>query len=203
MGMFDTFYGEVVCPHCGEIHEFEEQTKQYDCILSEFLIGDYVEKGNANFVYKFKWFCDKDKNKTFDIGVAFRRGQIVKFLINKEIETTNPESLDNIEDGLGRRLLYEKECENADGIPKERLEYELNPLSEGFKFIAFDVEWEVIKFYRQKEHWMFSGMEYYYEIKSKEHGMRIMHASKRFWDSGMGIYTLEHCNEYRSLYFDE
>ena len=48
MGMFDTFIGEVVCPYCGEIHEFEEQTKSYDCTLDNFLIGDYVDKGNTN-----------------------------------------------------------------------------------------------------------------------------------------------------------
>jgi len=203
MGMFDAFYGEVQCPHCRDVHKFEEQTKQYDCILAEFLIGDYVEKGNANFTYKFEWFCEKDRDKTFDIGIAFHRGQIVKFLVNEEIETVNPELLDNIKDGLGRRLLYEKKCRKADGIPKEHLEYELNPLSEGYKFIAFEVEWEVIKLYRQKEHWMFNGMEYYYEIKSKEHGTRIMHASKRFWDSGMEIITFNHANKYKSLYFDE
>ncbi len=203
MGMFDTFYGEVTCPHCGEIHEFEEQTKQYDCLLEEFRIGDYVERGNSNYILKFEWFCDKDRNKRFDIGIAFYKGQIVKFLVNKEIETTNPESLDNIEDGLGKRLIYEKTCRGADGIPKEKLEYELNPLTEEYKFTAFGVEWEVIRLYRQKEGFLSKDMEYYYEVKSKEHGMRIMYASNRFRDSGMAIYTLEHCNEYRSLYFDE
>lgn len=50
---------------------------------------------------------------------------------------------------------------------------------------------------------MFSGMEYYYEIKSKEYGRRIMYASKRFWDSGMEIITFDHASEYKSLYFDE
>jgi len=31
MGLYDIFLGEVKCPYCGEIHEFEDQTKSYEC----------------------------------------------------------------------------------------------------------------------------------------------------------------------------
>ena len=205
MGMFDSFVGEVPCPHCGESHEFEEQTKAYDCMLDEFHIGDYVEKGNVSYIYDFEWYCQKDK-QPYHIGIVFKNGQIIKFVSSLDqdyIEEINIAKLDNIEDGLGKRLLYEKVCREANGIPKERLEYELNPLTEEYKFIAFGVEWEVIKLYRQKEGFLSKDIEYYYEIKSKEHGMRILHTSKRFWHGGMEICTLELCNEYRSLYFDK
>jgi len=204
MGMFDTFVGDVVCPYCGELHEFQEQTKGYDCLLSEFYMGDYIDKGNANYIYTFDWFCDKDNSKVFDVGIAIRKGQIVKFLVNEEIEElkNSPlEVLDNIEDGLGKRLLYEKVCKEANGQPREELKFELNPLPEGFKFVAFGVEWEVIKLYRQKKG--FRGLAYYYEIKSKEHGLRIMESYEHTWyGDQISIITLEDAEKYKSVYFD-
>ena len=203
MGMFDTFLGEIKCPYCGELHEFEEQTKSYDCTLDNFLIGDYVDKGNTNYIYEFKWWCDKDRSKLFDVGIAIRRGQIVKFLIADEIKTINIMNLDNIEDGLGRRLLYEKACREADGYPKEELNYELNPLPEGYKFIAFNVEWEIIKFYMQRKAFFVGDVEYFYEIKSKEHGLRIMKSTKVWGDGRIEIVSLDFANKYKELYFDE
>ena len=204
MGMYDTFYGEVKCPYCGETHEFEDQTKSYECSLENYHIGDYVDKGNTNYIYEFKWCCDKDRSKLFDIGIAICRGQIVKFLVNeeiKELENCPLETLNNIEDGLGRRLLYEKTCREADGYPKEELKYELNPYSEGYKFIAFGVEWEIIKFYMQRRIYYVGDMEYYYEIKSKEHGMRIMKSINMYGEGKMEIVSLEFAEKYKELYF--
>ena len=201
MGMFDTFYGDVKCPYCNEIHEFEEQTKSYDCTMSSLLLGDYIDKGNSNYVYEFKWWCDKDRSKIFNVGVAIRRGQIVKYLVEDEIESTDIMKLENIEDGLGKRLLYERVCREANGYPKEELDYELNPLVNGYKFIAFDVEWEVVRLYRTNDLFASGHIEYFYEIKSKEHGIRIMISSDiRF---GIEIRTLELANKYRELYFDK
>jgi len=202
MGMFDTFYGEIKCPYCNETHEFEEQTKSYDRLCDSLLLGDYIDKGNANYIYEFKWWCDKDRSKIFNVGIAIRRGQIVKYLINDEIESVNIMELENIEDGIGKKLQYEKVCREANGYPKEELNYELNPLVNGYKFIAFDVEWEVIKLYRQHETFLFKDIEYFYEIKSKEHGLRIMRLTKSVWNS-INIVTLELANKYRELYFDE
>jgi len=203
MGMYDTFLGEVKCPYCGETHEFEDQIKSYECSLENYHIGDYVDRSNTNYIHKFKWWCDNDRSKLFDVGIAIRKGQIVKFLINDEIETINIMDLNNIEDGLGRRLLYEKTCREADGYPKEELKYKLNPYSEGYKFIAFGVEWEVIKFYMQRRIYYVGDMEYYYEIKSKEHGMRIMKSTKIYGEGKMEIVSLEFAKKYKGLYFDE
>ena len=201
MGMFDTFYGEVKCPYCNEFHEFEEQTKSYDCSMSSLLLGDYIDKGNANYIYDFNSYCEKT-NQKFRIGIAIRRGQIVKYLVEDEIESTDIMNLENIEDGIGKRLQYEKVCREANGYPKEELNYELNPLVNGYKFIAFGVEWEVIKLYRQHETFLFKDIEYFYEIKSKEHGLRIMRLTKSVWNS-VNIVTLELANKYRELFFDE
>jgi len=86
MGMFDIFMGEVKCPYCGEIHEVEEQTKRYSCLLEEFHIGDYVDKYNANYIYTFEAYCDYDYYNKFDVGIVINKGQIIKFLVNEEIE---------------------------------------------------------------------------------------------------------------------
>ena len=201
MGMFDTFYGEVKCPYCNEIHEFKEQTKSYDCSMSSLLLGDYIDKGNSNYIYDFNSYCE-NTNQKFRIGIAIRRGQIVKYLVEDEIESTDIMNLENIEDGLGKILQYEKVCREANGYPKEELSYELNPLVDGYKFIAFGVEWEVIKLYRQHETFLFKDIEYFYEIKSKEHGLRIMRLTKSVWNS-IEIVTLELANKYRELYFDK
>ncbi len=54
MGMFDTFWGEYKCPACGNIVKFEEQTKDYERILEDFYLGDYVDRGNRNYFYEFE-----------------------------------------------------------------------------------------------------------------------------------------------------
>ena len=200
MGLFDTFYGEVKCPYCNETHEFKVQTKSYDCTMSSLLLGDYIDKGNTNYIYDFNSYCE-NINQKFRIGIAIRRGQIVKYLVEDEIESTDIMNLENIEDGIGKRLQYEKVCREANGYPKEELNYELNPLVDGCKFIAFGVEWEVIKLYRQHETFLFKDIEYFYEIKSKEHGLRIMRLTKSVWNS-INIVTLELANKYRELFFD-
>ena len=200
MGMFNTFYGEVKCPYCNEIHEFEEQTKSYDRLCDSLLLGDYIDKGNTNYIYDFNSYCE-NTNQKFRIGIAIRRGQIVKYLVEDEIESVNIMNLENIEDGIGKRLQYEKVCREANGYPKEELNYELNPLVNGYKFTAFGVEWEIVRLYRTNDLFASGHIEYFYEIKSKEHGIRIMVSSDiRF---GIEIITLELANKYRELYFDK
>jgi len=201
MGMFDTFYGEVKCPYCNETHEFKVQTKSYDCSMSSLLLGDYIDKGNSNYIYDFNSYCE-NTNQKFRIGVAIRRGQIVKYLVEDEIKSENIMNLENIEDGIGKRLQYEKICREANGYPKEELSYELNPLVNGYKFIAFGVEWDIVKLYRQHETFLFKDIEYFYEIKSKEHGLRIMRLTKSIWNS-INIVTFEIANKYRELFFDK
>ena len=63
MGCFDTFVGKVRCPHCKEDAHFYEQTKNYDCLMQDFKVGDYIDKGNANYFYKFEYTCQHCKKK--------------------------------------------------------------------------------------------------------------------------------------------
>ena len=46
MGMFDTFLGTTQCPNCGSEVKLYEQTKNYECLMQDFKVGDYIDKGN-------------------------------------------------------------------------------------------------------------------------------------------------------------
>ena len=56
MGMFDSFYLKVKCPHCGNVDVIEFQTKDFDCNLNTWREGDVfdamkIEKGMIENVY--------------------------------------------------------------------------------------------------------------------------------------------------------
>ena len=42
MGMFDCIMLEVECPYCKEISMMEAQTKDLECILERWGVGDYI-----------------------------------------------------------------------------------------------------------------------------------------------------------------
>lgn len=42
MGMYDSIYMNVKCPYCNIEEEQECQTKELDCTLSQFKVGDFV-----------------------------------------------------------------------------------------------------------------------------------------------------------------
>lgn len=42
MGMYDSFYLPITCPFCGYVSEMDVQTKELDCSLKTFHIGDHV-----------------------------------------------------------------------------------------------------------------------------------------------------------------
>lgn len=46
MGMYDSIYIDVVCPHCGDGQEKEVQTKELDQQLEVYRKGDFVCKFN-------------------------------------------------------------------------------------------------------------------------------------------------------------
>lgn len=40
--MFDSVIIEIKCPYCGEVSETEAQTRQLDCDLEVWKVGDFV-----------------------------------------------------------------------------------------------------------------------------------------------------------------
>jgi hypothetical protein len=42
MGMFDSVIMDMKCPYCGEVSEIEVQTKQLECNMEVWRVGDYV-----------------------------------------------------------------------------------------------------------------------------------------------------------------
>lgn len=45
MGLFDSFFIDVVCPICDRFHTMEFQTKALSCGMSEYEIGDEIDDG--------------------------------------------------------------------------------------------------------------------------------------------------------------
>lgn len=114
MGMFDTFWGSYKCDYCKTIFKFQEQTKDYENLLEDFYLGDYIDRGNRNYFYDFEYECPICKAVN-NLSIAIRRGQYVDVISTKAAETTNILEIDNIEDGYQRNREYEKKCQDKLG----------------------------------------------------------------------------------------
>lgn len=119
MGMFDTFYGKINCIECNKEFCFEEQTKCYDNFLLEFLLGDYIDKGNANYFYHFTTVCPICK-KEQKWAIAIKRGQIVGYYPEEKATLELLNSLENIEDGYARNFEYKEMCSKMLGIDRNK-----------------------------------------------------------------------------------
>ena len=106
MGMYDTFWGKYKCPNCGKEVQFEEQTKRYECLLEDFYLGDYVDRGNRNYFYDFVDVCPECGEQN-EIYLAIRHGQYVGVYVGRESSEMEITKLDNIEDGYERRIMYD------------------------------------------------------------------------------------------------
>lgn len=42
MGLFDTIHLEIECPYCGKTEERGAQTKDLECCLLDYKVGDFV-----------------------------------------------------------------------------------------------------------------------------------------------------------------
>ena len=93
MGMYDTFEGKINCPICKKDFIFSEQTKNYECFLQTFKLGDYIDKGNRNYFYSFTYECPICK-QDIKIYIGIRRGQIIGFFT--DITNLNILDMDNI-----------------------------------------------------------------------------------------------------------
>lgn len=148
MGMFDTIYGKVTCPYCNKKHEFEDQTKAYGCTLVWYTFGDYIEKGNINGSVKLQSYCDKS-DELFDVNMILKRGQIIKFVNNQELEDIDIDKFENIEEGLGHKIEYENSCIKGVGRAKEEVNFKDHPKNIGDKIIALKNEWIIKEIYKE------------------------------------------------------
>ena len=113
MGMFDTFHGKVECPNCHEIFTFDEQTKDYESILADFYIGDYVPSPSythpaygepmRDYYYMFSYVCPHCKKEHY-YAIAIKNLQIVSFMPVEYATEQELEGLSNVQPYLYRKL---------------------------------------------------------------------------------------------------
>ena len=115
MGCFDTFVGNVECPHCKEDTRFLKQTKNYDRLLQYFKVGDYIDKGNSNYFYEFEYPCEHCK-KNITIYAAIRRGQLIGYYT--DVSNLDINSMENVEKNYQRNLEYKAMCKAGYGTDK-------------------------------------------------------------------------------------
>lgn len=150
MGMFDTFYGNYKCPSCGSLVKFEEQTKDYDCCLQEFFLGDYVDRGNRNYYYTFSSNCPGCR-KQHEISLAIRNGQFAKVLFRHEADETDIMSIENIEDGYECRLIYERKCMEKIGSEEPvPADFKLEQMHVGGTVEVLRTKWMIEEVYQEK-----------------------------------------------------
>lgn len=145
MGCFDTFVGKIECPKCNKLVKIEEQTKSYDCLLSDFKVGDYIDKGNSNYFYEFDQYCQKCK-ETFKTYAIIRNGQLVGY--STDIAKIDIMSIENIEDGYQRRLDYEDMCKNGYGT-QSKCTYTEKALKKDSVINVLGTDWFIDEIYKE------------------------------------------------------
>ncbi len=150
MSMFDTFYGTYTCKHCGNVVDFEEQTKDYDNCLLEFKLGDYIDRGKRSYFYNFIYECPECHAET-ELSIGIKNGQYVDVFYEEDAKAINPEDLENIEESLQRRLEYDLKCEEKLGYEEVEGTYEeLIALKPGDTITALRTTWVVLESYLVK-----------------------------------------------------
>ena len=146
--MFDTFIGEYRCIKCGMLNQFKEQTIDFDCILAEFYLGDYVEKGNINSFYEINVECPQC-HKMQMLSLAIRRGQYVGVYQKEDADKMDILDLDNIEEGYQRRLDRERECREKIGFEVETLHDKYEEKHVGDFIRALGTDWRVCRVFKR------------------------------------------------------
>jgi hypothetical protein len=152
MGMFDSFYGKVSCPHCNHENMVEIQFKWSDCLLLDYELGDIVS-GAPDGIYietdDWEHGCEKCVGK-FIPSVVLRNGKVIKFLNNVELENVDIDKLPDVEDKIAKKEKYMNDVKWGKGRTKETLDFKLNPLSIGDKITALENEWIIKEVYKKE-----------------------------------------------------
>lgn len=149
MGMYDTFFGKYICPVCGAVVAFEEQTKQYERMLDEFFLGDYVDRADVNHFYTFTKECPKCRTSQ-EVALAIRNGQYAAIVLNQKGSGIGIEQIPNIEANYERHRIYERMC--AAGIGEDLYQDAEEPkqMHIGDRIFALQAEWTVDEVYWEK-----------------------------------------------------
>ncbi|MBP3781785.1 MAG: hypothetical protein J6I68_00900 [Butyrivibrio sp.] len=150
MGMYDTFWGTYTCLHCGKEVEFEEQTKDFECLLEDFKLGDYVDRGNRSYFYEFTYECPECHAET-DLSIGIKKGQYVGVFLKGDAKRMDPEELENIEDGYQRKREYEKMCADKLGCETAGGRFDkLVALKPGDTLRVLETDWKILEAYYEE-----------------------------------------------------
>jgi hypothetical protein len=195
MGMFDEVRGEINCNHCGKTTKYYDQFKWSECMLITYEIGDYVY--NANKGYDFisgTDICEHCNNEIKGFAIL-RDGFIIAFLNEEEFKTTNLDSIPTPEEGLGKKLRYQKDCKIGIGRTNEYENFADHPKNIGDAIIALEHEWIIEKVYKkfinenhQHANWAKlrgclgrkSDRWYVYKVKNNKLGDRFIELEDRY-----------------------
>lgn len=80
MGMFDSIYMDIKCPRCGKTSNMECQTKDLDCSLNRYQVGDTVPTDQYRYLHVnisckspecMQWEKDEYKGRVSGFGYTF------------------------------------------------------------------------------------------------------------------------------------
>lgn len=162
MGMFDTFIGEVKCPKCHKVFNFEEQTKDYECILADLKLGDYVSSPvyvhpscglpRRDYYYCFDYKCPScGAESTY--AIVIKDLQIVDFITKEEATEEFLSAAHQIEPFFQRKKEWKNMAAKLEGFDefadaKYKKDEFLSTLSKGDNIILFGKEFTIDKVYR-------------------------------------------------------
>lgn len=186
MGMFDTFYGTYTCPKCGKSVDFEEQSKDYDCCLSDFKLGDLVDnEQKASHFYDFQYECPFCKAQT-NLSIGIKNGQYVGVYYAEDAHKMSVDELANIEEGYQRKRDYEEMCRKKLGSEElGRVTSDVIALKPGETIRALETDWEVLEAYKEEnaKH-IKSEREYFW---------------RSFFERPTFVYKVKGADEYRII----
>lgn len=176
MGCFDTFEGKVKCPICGRVNEFQEQTKAYACLLNYFKLGDYIDETNTTYVYVADKAGDCDCG-AYDVHIVIKNGQVIGFFNEDDMKAIDIDKLENIEDGLARRLERDERVKVSYGFDDTNL-FSRSGLNVGDTVTILDDLWHIEEVYKEELTQDNGNCQTLYELWYKDNFVYLVHNNK-------------------------
>ncbi len=176
MGMFDTFMGDLICRKCDAVMRIEEQTKDFDCCLEEFYVGDYVDRANVNKYFESDQPVEcPNCHEKHKLSFAIKNGQFVGIYYQDQVKSQSINDLDNVPEHYERKRMYEKMCQAKIGVDPPKRVKMLHRRHVGDFITVLCTKWTIKEVYR--------------EVLIEEKGERKKHPARIFYENN-NIYRV-------------